>query len=60
MKFTLTLNLGNQAMTEPLDVAEALRYVANRLEDNGTFPDSAVPVRDLNGATVGSYQVEEV
>lgn len=56
--FTLSIELGNDAMTDPLDVANALREVAGRIEGafNLTRGDDGF-VRDENGNTVGRWAV---
>jgi hypothetical protein len=50
-QFTVKIYLGNDAMQTPEDVADALRRVAEQLE-NGTTEGS---IRDINGNTVGSF-----
>jgi hypothetical protein len=55
--FTLTIDLGNDAMQTPQDVAEALRGIAEDLDERvGVFPERR-GVRDGNGNTVGRYFV---
>lgn len=51
--FTLTIETGNDAMQTREDVARALREVAEALDGGreGGY------VRDLNGNTVGSYEL---
>lgn len=59
-KFTLTINLGNEAMQTPQDIAEALREVVRRLDLHslqGTEPITG-KIRDLNGNTVGEWKIE--
>lgn len=58
MTFTLQIELGNEAMNNPLDVAVALRNIAKRLEsdDMGGDPTEATGnVRDSNGNHVGEW-----
>jgi hypothetical protein len=50
-KFVLTIEMGNAAMSDANDVAEALRELADHLQD-----DSAGGIRDENGNTVGSWK----
>lgn len=60
-KFTLTIELGNEAMQTGADIATALREVADKMDsayghhaieaDNGR-------IRDLNGNTVGKWWVK--
>lgn len=59
MKFSLTIELGNDAMRDPGDVAAALEYIANQLRDTGfgDIGDDWV-VRDANGNGVGLWTVE--
>lgn len=51
-RFALEINLGNDAMSTPQDVAEAIRRVADRVDGLG---DLSGGIRDLNGNTVGRY-----
>jgi len=53
MKFTLDIDLGNDAMRSPEDIAHALETVAHRLR-NESDGDTA-PIRDTNGNTVGEW-----
>ena len=55
-KFTLDIDLGNDAMQTADDVAEALRRVAKRLEADRDL--SSGLIRDLNGNTVGVWVAE--
>ena len=66
MTFTLTIELGNDAMKSPRHVAKALKEVAARLNadgfgqergDSGYFTES---IRDVNGNTVGNYVARKV
>lgn len=53
-EFTLKINLGNDAMQTPEDIAEALETIAARLragKEEGT-------IRDENGNRVGSWSLE--
>ena len=53
-KFTLQIELGNEAMQTPEDIADALRKAASKLEAGyGTGN-----IMDLNGNSVGSYAIE--
>jgi hypothetical protein len=60
MKFSLTIELANDAMRDPGDVAAALEHIANQLRDTGfgNIGDCWV-VRDANGNGVGFWTVEE-
>jgi hypothetical protein len=66
--FTVDIRLGNAAMRSGSDVAEALRHVAKRVEDRGDFIDdendliesSSGSFMDLNGATVGRWEVSDL
>lgn len=53
--FVLRIQLGNHAMETAENVAEALRHVADQIEATGEL---AGRVRDANGNTVGSYEVQ--
>lgn len=60
MKFTLTIELGNDAMQTPEDVAEVLAKLGNGLPtllgDSFTVNDSYL-LRDVNGNRVGGWSV---
>jgi DUF917 family protein len=49
--FTLTIELGNDAMRSKRDVAKALEVVADRLRSQV----AEGKIRDVNGNTVGSF-----
>jgi hypothetical protein len=49
--FTLSIRMGNAAMLTPEDVGEALRQVADKLDND--YTDG--PVIDVNGNRVGSW-----
>ena len=52
--FKLFIELGNEAMQTPQDVAERLRGIAATLdEDHSGYPEGLI--RDANGNTVGEY-----
>ncbi len=51
-KFWLELEIGNEAMCSFRNVADALRVVAERVEDGA----EKGPVKDLNGNTVGFFR----
>ncbi len=59
MRFVLTIELGNEAMSSQDEIALALRAVADRLLHKGA-PDvgDRAPIRDANGNTVGMWIVE--
>jgi hypothetical protein len=52
MTFQLKIELGNAAMLDPADVADALEQVASKVRDYGF---GAGNIRDVNGNRVGSY-----
>ncbi len=54
MTFRLKIELGNAAMQDPGDVAQALRQVAVELADEGF---SGSKIMDANGNTVGEWKV---
>ena len=63
MRFTLTIDLGNDAMQAPSDVVDALHALGDRLLQDG-YPDKWAdpseeggPIRDCNGNTVGKWEV---
>jgi hypothetical protein len=53
-RFTISLDLGNDAMQTPYNVADALNDLGDRLR---TYPglDNGY-IRDENGNTIGSFQ----
>jgi hypothetical protein len=57
-KFTLQIILGNEAMQTPYDVAEALRDLADKIEDcDPDFKDEYGKIMDMNGNSVGTWKV---
>lgn len=63
-KFTLEIELGNDAMKSDADIARALRQVANRLRENKYtkvvkgFGDVTRGIMDRNGNTVGLWTLK--
>ncbi len=60
MKFILRIDLGNEAMREPLDVADALREVQEKLATTKGTPlrvNEGGYIRDRNGNSVGEWRV---
>lgn len=60
--FKLKIALGNDAMQTTTDVADALRGVADYIagigdQPNGDWHLDAGSIRDVNGNTVGSWEV---
>lgn len=53
--FTLTIDLGNDAMRTAADVADALEAVAARVRADG-LQAHAQSIRDANGNRVGSWE----
>lgn len=59
MQFELSIDLGNNAMMSPQDVALALRKLAQRLDDEApSTEESCGNVHDGNGNTVGTWTYE--
>lgn len=61
MKFKLEIELGNEAMLTSHDIAEALRDVMRKLrKDSEDSLEEAFKgrIKDLNGNTVGGWQIE--
>ncbi len=58
-RFTLTIDLGNEEMQTPMNVAEALRKLATKLERdyNALDCDLGGKIMDLNGNSVGKWEV---
>lgn len=59
--FKLTIETGNDAMQHPEDVAYALRAVAQRLTEAGSWLTAAASgnIRDKNGNLVGEFGLED-
>lgn len=55
MQFKLTIQTWNDAMRTASDVADALETIAAKIRDTGD--DGTYTVRDLNGNTIGSYEL---
>lgn len=61
MKFDLNITLGNDAMLNERDLADAIRRVAQSVEQFEIVAGSTIigaVVRDENGNKVGSWHVE--
>lgn len=56
--FRLEITLGNDAMSDSLDIAEALERTSAEIISHGTAGDSGV-IRDANGNTVGRWIFRE-
>ena len=61
MKFTLEIELGNDAMQTRNDVMEALRKLGQNLRYMNDTPESGDDggIMDTNGNTVGKWEVIE-
>lgn len=57
--FKLEIALGNEAMQTGSDVAEALRFIAGRVEANDPIRSASGMIQDNNGNRVGTYWYEE-
>jgi len=60
-QFVLRIKLGNDAMQTPYDIQEALKRVSKRIYDADFNLDdmrSGCTIMDLNGNTVGSWQIK--
>lgn len=55
-KVTIEIALGNAAMSDAADVANALRILAAKLDSRGF---DYFPIMDLNGNKVGEFNVEK-
>jgi hypothetical protein len=60
MQFTLTIELGNDAMSDPGDIADALETTADTLRMYG-FSEGIIysTIVDENGNTVGKWEVTQ-
>ena len=56
-RFQLSIEIGNDNMSDARDVAWALRQVADRLERSEWAPYDR-PIYDINGNQVGTYKYE--
>jgi len=60
MKFTLTIELGNEAMRTRGHLAAKLKEVAKDvLSSPATVKNEGRKLRDINGNTVGEWKFEE-
>lgn len=55
-RFAVRIELGNDAMRTPEDVAGALRRLADKIERKGYYEHA---IRDVNGNMVGESESEE-
>jgi hypothetical protein len=58
VRFVLEINLGNDAMQDRMDVADALKRVSRTLAAS-PLPEDTQGVCDSNGNTVGRWRFEE-
>ncbi len=60
MKFTLEIELGNEAMQTRNDVEWALRKLGQEVKYLSEIPEDGDegPIRDENGNTVGKWEVK--
>ena len=63
MKFVLSIKLGNDAMSEPSDIADVLRELANNLDSGNAFDETNGKyahgfLRDINGNRVGEWSTK--
>jgi hypothetical protein len=59
VKFTLEIKLGNDAMDMQDDLADALRAIATRVENEPTpLQPTGCVIRDINGNTVGRWEIK--
>lgn len=56
--FTLTIELGNEAMQTGYDVADLLRELASKIEDDDFTRVDGGRCRDINGNTVARWEVK--
>jgi hypothetical protein len=61
--FTLTITLGNDAMSEPADIADVLRELANNFNSGNAFDETNGKyahgfLRDINGNRVGEWKIQ--
>jgi hypothetical protein len=58
MKFTLEIELGNDAMRSAYQLGERLKLVADQVSRRDLLAET-VRISDLNGNTVGKWEVTE-
>ena len=56
-EFTLTIKLGNDAMSGAHDIANALLDASRRIRNAAIEPGECAMVRDVNGNIVGSWGI---
>jgi len=59
-KFTLEIDLANAGMQTPVDVADALKKVSDRLMGWSDDSDDSGSIRDANGNAVGHWKLDRV
>jgi hypothetical protein len=57
MRFTLEIELGNAAMQDSCDLRRALHDVNLQPMNAGIEPGQTGTIRDVNGNTVGTWEV---
>lgn len=57
-KFTVTIELGDDAMQDGQDVARALKEVARKVRDLRFSHADGGGIMDLNGNSVGKWEVK--
>jgi hypothetical protein len=67
MRFALEIKLGNDAMQDGTDIADALERVAGKIRDEGPFESPMIVdtvlssgIMDANGARVGQWAVQSL
>lgn len=56
-RFILEIEMGNDAMVNEHDIAGALTSISNELIAMGLLYHETYNIRDINGNTVGHYEV---
>lgn len=57
MKFECEISLGNAAMANPTNVAEALADLANRIKASPADVNMGGPIKDTNGNECGKWRL---
>ena len=57
--FQLNVSMDNAAFEWPHDLSRILRELADKLENRQIYPGMEGPLRDINGNTVGQWEVVE-
>jgi hypothetical protein len=60
MRIVIEVEVGNEAMTHPADIGATLRRAASRIGNERLELGDTARILDLNGNTVGHWEVIDV